>query len=203
VELSIRPKRRRHRQPAVLLAAVLGLFLLCGGLKVIDRASAGRLTIQVWQLTLLLVMCLLPALGLGILTTLNIRNVRLRTENGTLISTEWTGRTVRLVPRSASVYPLGSYWGNINGLLVLAEKAGGRAIVLAPWWWREEELEELLRLFHLTTHTHPPGGLREIPRRYPGTRLPFSVRRPWLFSGGGTALALGYLFAMVYLDLHF
>jgi hypothetical protein len=60
VELTIRPNRHRHVKPAVTLAIVLGLVLLAMGL--------------------------VPAVALGTLTVLNVRNMALRTDQGRLVS---------------------------------------------------------------------------------------------------------------------
>jgi hypothetical protein len=57
----------------VTLAIVLGLFVLCGGAKVVDRLSLGHLTVQAIPLTVLLAMGLVPAVALGTLTMLNLR----------------------------------------------------------------------------------------------------------------------------------
>jgi hypothetical protein len=59
--------------------------MLCGGAKLVDRLSLGHLTIQVVPLTVLLVMGLIPAVALGTVTALNIRNMALRTDQGQLV----------------------------------------------------------------------------------------------------------------------
>jgi hypothetical protein len=138
MELTIRPNRHRHVKPAVTLAIMLGLFVLCGGAKVVDRLSPGQLTIQVVPLTVLLVMGLVPAVALGTLTVLNVRNMALRTDQGQLVSTEWTGRVVTLHhPASARLYPISSTYGSVGELLVLASKPEDGAMVLVPDWWAD------------------------------------------------------------------
>jgi len=200
----IRPRRHRHVKPAVTLAIVLGLFVLCGGAKVVDRLSLGHLTIQVVPLTVLLVMGLVPAVALGTLTVLNVRNMALRTDQGRLVSTEWTGRVVTLHhPASARLYPISSTYGAIGELLVLASKPEDGAVVLVPNWWAESDLQALLERLRLKVRTEAPVFLGEISRRYPYARLPLSVRHPWLFSGTSVVLVIVYLGVMVYLDLRF
>jgi hypothetical protein len=204
VDLTIRPRRNRHVKPAVALAVVLALFALCGGAKVVDRLSLGHLTIQPVTLAVLVAMGLVPAVALGTLTALNIRNMALRTDGHGLVLTEWTGRVVALQrPVSARLYPISSTYGNVGQLLVVADPPGGEAVVLAPTWWTGGELESLLDRLRLRVHTEAPVLIGEIRRRYPAARLPLSVRHPWLFSGGMVAFTIGYLGVMVYLDLRF
>ncbi len=204
MDATIRPYRRRHLKPAVALAGTLGLFVLCGGAKVVDRLSRHQLTVRALPLSVLLLMGLVPALTLGALTVLNIRNVSLRSDQGRLVSTEWTGRVVTLEhPSSARLYPIGSTYGGIGELLVLAQRSGGEAVVLAPGWWRQEELVSLLHGLNLKIHNEPGILLGELSRRYPRAHLPFSVRHPWLFSGGTTLVVIVYLGVMVWLDLAF
>jgi hypothetical protein len=204
MESTIRPNRGRHVKPAIALAATLGLFALCGGAKVVDRLSLNHLTIQVVPLTVLLVMGLVPAAALATLTVLNIRNMSLRADQGRLVSTEWTGRIVTLEhPASARLYPISSTYGPIGELMVLAEHPGDEAVVLVPRWWRPEELATLLHGLNLKIRNEPPIMLGELSRKYPRAHLPFSVRHPWVFSGGTTLFVIGYLGVMVWLDLRF
>jgi hypothetical protein len=204
MDIEIRPRRGRHTKPLVTLALVLGLFVLCGAGKVVDRASLDQLHVRPFELVTLILMGVVPFGLLVAVSVLNARNVALRTEGGRLISTEWTGRVVTVpAPGAARVYPIGSSYGFIGELLVIAGRADPAAAVIAPNWWSEDDLQALLHALHLRVKPELQIQFSELTKRYPGARLPLSVRRPWLFGWSTVLLVIVYLGVMINLLLTF
>jgi hypothetical protein len=186
-ELVLRPRRGRHRRPVTLLAAIVGLFLVCGAAKIVDRASSGH-GFRVPMLALLVALLLVPLLWLMLLSTLNTRNVALRVGQGRLSGTGWTGRTVTVE------HP--DYALDYGDLMVVG---GQGAVVFVPRWWDEGDILTMLGALGL----RPQPGQGSITRRYPCARFPFSVRHPAVFTVGMLAGSLGYLFLLTYLVLQF
>ncbi len=170
---------------------VVGIFLLCSAGKIVDRASLGNRLLRPLEFTLTLVLLLVPLAGLITISILNSRNVSLRVQDGRLVSTEWTGRVVTVEQPREAVF--------VGGVLVIA---GPAPAVLAPGWWAPEDLNAIFATLGIVPRAEA-GDLGQIRRRYPRARLPFSVRRPWLFVVGSVVAALGYLFLVTWLVLHF
>ncbi len=175
----------------LLLSAIVGIFLLCSAGKIVDRASLGNRLLRPLEFTLTLVLLLVPLAWLITISALNSRNVSLRVRDGRLVSTEWTGRVVTVEQPREAVF--------LGGVLVIA---GPAPAVLAPGWWAQEDLDAIFGALRIVPRAEA-GDLGRIRQRYPGARLPFSVRRPWLYVVGTLIGALGYLFLVTYLVLHF
>jgi hypothetical protein len=204
MDLEIRPKRGRHGKPLRLLAVVLGLFVVCGAGKVVDRASLDELRVRPVSLTVLILMGIVPFALLVVVSMLNTRNLALRNQNGRLISTDWTGRVVTVEhPKAARIYPIGSTQGFLGNLMIIGGEPGDSAVVVAPSWWLEEDLQSLLHSLHLRAHQEQQITFAQLTQRYRNTRLPISVRRPWLFSGLTTLFVIAYLGWMIHLLLLF
>lgn len=166
---------------------IVGLFLLCAGAKIVDRASLGH-GFGVPMFAVLVALLLVPLLWLMLLSTLNTRHVALRVAPGRLGSTGWTGRTVT-VEHPDHAYDYGD-------LMVVS---GRGAVVFVPRWWTETDIQALLSALGL----RPQPGQGSITQRFPDARFPFSVRHPVVFTVGTLVLTLGYLALLVYLVLHF
>jgi DNA-binding transcriptional LysR family regulator len=171
----------------LVLAVVVLVLLSCTGLPILDRLTAGDGPAPVVQIVLALALCLVPLLVMGVLTTLNIRNVALhRYADGRLESVDWTGRRVTVArPDTARVHPIHirrrGTWTTLDELLVISAAGGGPAIVVLPRWWRPADLDRLTVALAIPIEEMEPETPVEFSHGYPDNRLPSSLRHPLLF----------------------
>jgi hypothetical protein len=172
MDLEIRPRPGRHTKPILTLAGVLGLFVLCGAGRVVDQLSLHQLHLRPAPLALLIAMGVVPFALLVTVSALNTRHVSLRNEGGRLVATEWTGRVVTVdAPAAARVYPIGSAYGYLGELLVIAGRSGSPAAVIAPSWWAADDLQALLHSLQLRVKQQDQIAFGELTKRYPDARL--------------------------------
>jgi len=198
VDLLVRPRAGRLRQPTVVVLVIAAIFLFCTAGAAVDHVGTDE-PLRPAYLIVALALLLIP-LGLIVaFLVLNGRNVFLRWSDGALTLGEWTGRRVTVdQPQSARQYPVGA-----SRLLVVSGREDQPHIVLNPDWWVPEELDRILSAVGRPVSTAPGAAvLPGIRRDHPGTRLPFSVRYPAVFTIGSIVGSLAWLTAMAFLITH-
>jgi len=198
VDLTIRPRPGRLRQPVAVIVVIAGVFLLCTAGAAVNHVGTDK-PVNVPYLLTALTLVLVPLVALLAFMAMNRWNVFLRWVDGRLELGEWTGRVVRVDrPRSIRSFPAGD-----GSLLVVAGQQAQAPIILNPGWWAEEDLGRLLSTLDLPVTEEPDGAvLPGTSRAYPGSRQPFSVRHPALFLITVFGGSVAWLAAMAFLVTH-
>lgn len=202
MSLTIRPRKRRHFKATLLITGGTALFLLCTAGAALDKLSGGR-PLHTALVVAALVVLAVPVVAHTTLVVMNNRHLALAAEGTGLRWTNWTGRQIHIAhPDAARLYPV-AVGTRISGrLLVVSGRAGESPVVLVPNWWVPAELGEVFDALDLPVVDERPVTLGELARRHAGAWLPFSLRRPVLYTLSVMVPIFGYLFGMTYLITH-
>ncbi|WP_433043812.1 hypothetical protein [Dactylosporangium sp. CS-033363] len=173
------------------------VLLLCTGASVGTPVRTGALVAA-------LVLAALPVAVVAVLTLLNVRNVALnRAADGTVESVAWTGRrTIVHRPDSVRVHALLGKTRNgephvMSNLLVIAARGEPTPIVLVPQWWPKPDLDRLTTAIRVPVEYADPETPGQFAARYPGARLPWTLRFglwfPLLIVLAVTAALIGWI----------
>ncbi|WP_433203337.1 hypothetical protein ACQP00_33950 [Dactylosporangium sp. CS-047395] len=152
------------------------VLLLCTGVSVGTPVRTGALVAA-------LALAVLPVVVVAVLMSLNVRNVAVsRSADGTVESVAWTGRrTIVHRPDSVRVHALQGRTRNgepqvMSNLLVIAARDEPTPIVLVPQWWPKAELDRLTTAMRVPVQYADPETPGQFAARYPGARLPWTLR---------------------------
>src|SRR5689334_9396590 len=101
VDLLVRPRPGRLRQPTTVVLVIAAIFFLCTGGAAINHIGTDK-PARLAYLMVALALLLVPLAMIMAFLAMNGRNVFLRWTDGALTLGEWTGRQVTVVrPQSA------------------------------------------------------------------------------------------------------
>ncbi|GAA3286415.1 hypothetical protein Dvina_33820 [Dactylosporangium vinaceum] len=167
--LSLRPDRRRHRRPLVVIGVVSAVLLLCTG-------ASTRTPVRPAVLVPALILAALPILAAAVLAACNVRNVALyRHADGSVESVSWSGRRTTVQrPDTVRLHTI----RDSSNLLVITARDVAEPIVLVPQWWRKEDLDALTTAIHVPIDYAEDENVRFFTQRYPRAGLPLLLRYP-------------------------
>lgn len=176
--------------PARLLRALAvaapGMALGVYGILTEDADAVGP-----WALPAAVVILVLCAVTVGVFYTLLFRNERLYGRGRDLVHVDWRGRS-RVVPRAeisgVGLVTVATAGGPKDERVIIAMSSGAPPFVIRVGMWDTGHLHDLLQTLgigvHVVDRSMKPG---ELLAHFPGMRLRYPERHPWLFGLAATA----------------
>jgi hypothetical protein len=183
----VRPSPGRLRRKIAVAAP--GVAMSVFGLATGDTESIGP-----WALSVSVALLVLCVAALGVFYTLQFRNECLFGQDPDLVHIDWRGR-VRVVPRAqisgVELVTVASAGGPRDERMIITMSSGAPPFVIRVGMWDTGRLHDLLQDLGLGVRVaHQPMKPRELLAHFPGMRMRYPERHPWLFGLAATAVVV-------------